>query len=73
MFCVPLDGPPNVISDNQGVVNITIPPQYNLGKKHCEVNYHDVFKVDAEGILRAGKEYTETNLAYLLANILCCQ
>ena len=54
MFGVPLDGPSDVMCDNQGVVNNTSFPQYILGKKHNAVNYHGVREVAEVGILRVG-------------------
>ena len=70
MFGVPLDGPYNVMCDNQGVVKNKILTQYNLGKKHNALNYNVVRKVAAAGIIRVGKEDTETNLADTPTKIL---
>ena len=69
-FGVPLDGPSNVLCDNQGVVNNTRLPQSTLGKKKNAVNYHVVHKAAATGIPRVGKEDIETNLDDLPTNIL---
>ena len=41
-----------------------------MGKKHNAVNYYVILEADAEGILRIGREGTETNLSDLLTNIL---
>ena len=68
MFGVPLDGPFNVICDNQEVVNNTILPQSNVGKKHNAVNGHVVCKASTARILRVGKEDTETSLDDILKN-----
>ena len=70
MFGVPLDGPTDVMCDNKGVFKNTSLPQSTLGKKHNAVNYHVVREAAAAGILRVGKEDTETNLADLLTKIL---
>ena len=70
MFGVPIDGPTDVMCDNQGVVNNTSLPQSLLGKKNNAINYHAVREAAAAKILRVGKEDTETNLADLLAKIL---
>ena len=70
IFGVPLDGPTDVMCDNQGVVKNKSFPQSKLGKKHNSVNYHVVREAAAAGILRVGKEDTETNLSDLLTNIL---
>ena len=59
---VPLAGPANVFGDNNGAAkNIGI-PEYTLSKEHNVINYHCVREVAASGILRVGKEDTETNL-----------
>ena len=42
MFGVTLDGPTDVMFDNQGMVKNTSFPQSKLGKKHNSVNYHVV-------------------------------
>ena len=59
--------------DNQGVVNNMRLSQYNLVKKHNEVNYQVVREGDASGILPIGKEYTQINLDDILTNILVWQ
>ena len=69
-FGVHLDGPSDVMCDNQGVVNNTSLNHYNFGKKHNTVNYNVVREVAASGILRVRNEDTETNLAYLPKYIL---
>ena len=73
MFGVPLYGPTYTLCDNQGVVKNTSLLQLTLGKKHNAVNYHVVCEADVAGILRVGKEDTETNLADLLTKLLGCQ
>jgi hypothetical protein len=70
MFGVPIDGPANVLCDNQGVVKITSIPESVLNKKHVSIAYHTVREVAAAGILRVGKEDTETNLADLFTKQL---
>ena len=70
MFGVRLDGPIDVMCDNQGMAKNTILPQSTLENKHNAVNYHVVREASAAGILRFGKEDTETNLADLLTKIL---
>ena len=70
MFGVQLDGPHNVMCDYQVVVNNMVLPQSTMGKKHNAVNYHAVHEASAVGILRVVKEDTETNLSYILKNIL---
>ena len=70
MFGVPLDGPSDVMCDNQVVVNNTSLTQSSLGKKHNILNCHGVREAAAAGILWVGNEDIETNLDDLLKNIL---
>ena len=70
LFWVPLYVPNDVICDNQGVVNNTSFTYSTLGKKHNAVKYHVVREAATAGILRVGKEDTETNLADSLTKIL---
>jgi hypothetical protein len=70
LFGVPLDGPASVMCDNQGVVKNTSIPESPLSKKHNAINYHIIRESAAMGMLRVGKEDTETNLADLLTKIL---
>ena len=63
MFGVPIAGPASVFCDNQGVVKNASLPDSVLNKKHNAINYHAVREAVAAGILRVGKEDTETNLA----------
>jgi hypothetical protein len=71
LFGVPLKGPANVLCDNLGVVKNTSIPESTLTKKHNSINYHTIVReAAAMGMLRVGKEDTETNLADLLTKIL---
>jgi hypothetical protein len=70
LFGVPLKGPANVLCDNLGVVKNTSIPESTLTKKHNSINYHIVRESAAMGMLRVGKEDTETNLADVLTKIL---
>ena len=56
MFGVPLDGPYNVICNNQGLVNSTSLPQSSLGNKQNSVNYHVVNEAVTAGILWEGRK-----------------
>lgn len=69
-FGVPLEGPTNVMCDNNGVVKNTSIPESTLSKKHNSINYHVVREAAAAGILRVGKEDTKTNLADALTKLL---
>jgi hypothetical protein len=70
LFGVPLLGPASVLCDNQGVVKNTSIPESTLTKKHNSINYHIVREAVAMGMIRVGKEDTETNLADLLTKVL---
>ena len=67
---IPISGPANVFCDNQGVVKNTSVPESTLSKKHNSINYHVVREAAAAGILRVGKEDTETNLADPLTKLM---
>ena len=62
-FGVPINGPCNVFCDNNAVVKNTSIPESVLQKKHNAINYHIIREAVAAGILRIGKEDTETNIA----------
>ena len=66
---VPLMGPANVYCDNQGVVMNTSIPGSTLSKKHNSINYHIIRETAAAGIMRVGKEDTNTNLADALTKL----
>jgi hypothetical protein len=71
LFGIPLkNGPASILCDNQGVVKNTSIPESTLTKKHNAINYHIIREAVAMGIIRVGKEDTETNLADLLTKIL---
>ena len=70
MFGVPLDGPTDVICDNEGVVKNTSFPQSTLRKNHNALNFRVVWEAESAGTLHIGKEDTETNLEDLLTKIL---
>ena len=70
MFGIPLDGPADVFCDNEGVVKNTSIPESVLNKKHLSIAYHAVREAVAAGIMRVGKESTETNLADLFTKCL---
>ena len=70
MFGVPIVGASNVLCDNRGVVKNTSVPSSVLNKKHNAINYHAVREAAAAGIIRVGKEDTETNLADLFTKLL---
>ena len=69
-FGVPIDGPANVHCDNNGVVQNMSIPESALSKKHNAINYHVIRESVAAGILRIGKEDTETNIADVFTKLL---
>ena len=66
---VPLMGSANVYCDNQEVVMNTSIPGSTLSKKHNSINYHVIRETAAAGIMRVGKEDTDTNLADALTKL----
>ena len=70
MFGVPVVGPANILCDNRGVVKNTSIPSSILSKRHNAINYHSVREAAAAGIVRVGKEDTETNIADLFTKML---
>ena len=66
---VPIRGPANVHCDNQGVVKNTSVPESTLSKKLNSINYHVVCE-SADGILRVGKEDSDTNLMDALSKLV---
>ena len=69
-FGIPVDGPANVHCDNNGVVQNKSIPESTLSKKHNAVNFHIVRESVAAGMLRVGKEDTETNIADVFTKLL---
>jgi hypothetical protein len=63
MFGVPLDGPANVLSDNQAVILNSTVPSSTLRRKHNAICYHRVRETVAAGIIRIAKIDTKQNLA----------
>ena len=56
MFGVPLDGPDNILCDNNGVLKNTSIPESTLSKEHNAINYHCVIESAADGIVIVRKE-----------------
>jgi hypothetical protein len=69
-FGVPINGPANVHCDNNGVVQNMSIPESALSKKHNDINYHVIRELVAAGIIRIGKEDTETNIADVFTKLL---
>ncbi len=62
-FGIPITGPCSMFCDNLAVVKNTSIPESVLAKKHNAINYHIIRETVAAGIIRIGKEDTETNIA----------
>ena len=62
-FGIPIAGPTSMFCDNMAVVKNTSIPESVLAKKHNAINYHIIREAVAAGIIRIGKEDTETNIA----------
>lgn len=63
MFGIPVDGPADMLCDNQSVVNNCTKLESTLNKKHCSIAYHAVRWAVAAGIIRVGKIDTGWNIA----------
>ena len=62
----PIDGPAEVLCDNQSVVTNTSVPASVLNKRHNAICYHRVREAQAAEIIRTGWIPGELNLADLL-------
>ena len=70
MFGVPLEGPANVMCDNESVYNSVSRVDSRLKKKSNSICYHKVRECVAAGILVVHKESTDTNHADILTKSL---
>jgi hypothetical protein len=70
MFGIPIEGPTNVLCDNNSVVTNSSVPQSTLNKKHCAICYHRTREAVASKTIRVGKEDTLENLADILTKPL---
>jgi hypothetical protein len=66
MFGVPIDGPANVLCDNDAVVKNSSLPESTLKKKHNSIAYHRVREAVASGTLQVAKILSHENLADFL-------
>jgi hypothetical protein len=62
-FDIPLQGPSNVLRDNNSIVKNVSIPESTLSKKHNSINYNIIIESVAAGIIRVNKEDSKTNLA----------
>lgn len=70
MFGIPIEGPTNLLGDNESVVNAASKVEGKLNKKHNAICYHAVREASAAGWVRVGWEPTESNVADLFTKML---
>jgi hypothetical protein len=71
MMGVEVNGPSNVICDNEAVVSSnTTHPELTVKKKRNAIAYYRVHKAQATGIVRIAKEDGATNFADLFTKLL---
>ena len=70
MFGVPIEGPTNVLCDNELMYNNVSTPESVLKKKHHRIAYHLCREAVAVSAIRIAKEPTATNLSDLFTNML---
>jgi hypothetical protein len=70
MFGIPLDGPANVLVDNDTVVKSSTIPSVTLQKKHNAICYHCVREAVAAEIMRIAYIPSSENLADMFTKIL---
>jgi hypothetical protein len=70
MFSIPIDGPTDILCDNQSVVTSSSVPESVLSKKHNSICYHHVHEACAAGTVLIAKEDTATNLSDIFTKAL---
>ena len=70
MMGIPIDGPTNMLSDNEAVVRNSTMPESMLRKKHLANGHYCICDGCALGMIQIAKEDGATNLADLLTNSL---
>jgi hypothetical protein len=70
MFGIPIEGPTNVLGDNESVVNSASRVDARLHKKHNAICFHTVREAAAAGWIRVGWEPTKSNVADLFTKML---
>ena len=70
MMGIKVDGPTNLLCDNESVVKNATRPESSLKKKHVAVAYHRVREAQAAGIVRIAHEVSDNNLADILTKLL---
>jgi hypothetical protein len=70
MFGIPIEGPTNILGDNESVVNSASKVEARLNKKHNAICFHAVQEAAAANWIRVGWEPTETNIADIFTKML---
>ena len=70
MFGISVDGPTNVLCNNNSIVNNSQRPQSVLSKKHLSICFHQVWETGACQVIQVGKIESQRNLADLFTKCL---
>ena len=70
MFGIPVEGPTNVLCDNDAVFKNTTIPESTMKKKHNCICYHRCHEAVAARVMKLAKEGMFTNLADLFTKPL---
>ena len=70
MFGIPIDGPADVLGDNEAVVRNVRDFESTLKAKHNQIAYHRCREAVAAGIIHVGKVHTDWNLSDALTKAL---
>ena len=70
MFGIPVEGPTDMMCNNNSVVNNSQHPETILSKKHLSICYHRARGAVARGVIQVGKIESTRNLADLFTKTL---
>jgi Reverse transcriptase (RNA-dependent DNA polymerase) len=70
MFRIPIEGPTNILGDNESVVNSALKVEARLNKKNNAICFHAVREAAAANWIRVRREPTETNIADIFTKML---
>ena len=70
MMGVPLDGPANVLADNDTMIKSSTIPSQTLQRKHNAICYHFVREAVATGVIRIAFIPSNENLADMFTKAL---
>ena len=70
MLGIKVNGPTNVVSDNESVVKNATVPESTLKKKHNAIFHHRAREAQASGVVRIAWQAGTGNLADFLTKIL---